>query len=269
MRPSDEYSDTALPPVCYGDLIIAGARKSTKAKTSTVKYCSDRCRNRKPGPRDKRIERTITSLLNSEEDSGIEKTGAESRKIKGDKRVIVTMDEIEEVAFDRPKDPEKVYGRTKDRRKRGVPEKGEWQSVDMETSEDDVNEEQNDATFRQVKGDHVRPSQLESEVNFSVGGERGKQEKIEEDEAMKQRRDEGQRLAEEREMVRRAARRGIVFGFVVPAGGGEMKAGQGGQADGGGVEIGVRRKCEALMNGNVVEPSYAKGNWSVRWRDNL
>ena len=178
------------------------------------------------------------------------------------------MDEIEEVAFDRPKDPEKVYGRNKDRRKRGVPEKGEWQSVDMESSEDDGgNEQQNDATFRQVRGDHVRPSQLESEVNFSVGGERGKLEKIEEDGAMRQRRDEGQKMAEEREMVRRAARRGVVFGFVVSEHGEEMGPAKGGQADGGGVELGARRKCEALMNGSVVEPSFAKGNWSVRWRE--
>lgn len=207
------------------------------------------------------------SLLSGEADSGIERTGAESRKIKGDRRIIVTMDEIEEVAFDRPKDLEKVYGRNKDRRRRGVPEKREWQSVDMESSEDGGDEEQNDTTFRQVGGDHVRPSQSESEVNFSVGGERGKQEKIEEDKGMKQRRDEGQRLAEEREMVRRAARRGIVFGFVVSGVGAETKTAKGAQADGGGVELGARRKCEALMNGSVVEPSFAKGNWSVRWRE--
>ena len=249
---------------CYGDLIYVGSRKSTKAKTANVKYCSDRCRNRKPGPRDKMIESTIISLLNGEADSGIGKTAAESRKIKGDRRIIVTMDEIEEVAFDRAKNPEKVYGRNKDRRKRGMPEKGDWQSVDMESSEDGGDEEGNDAAFRQVRGDHVRPSQLESEVNFSVGGERGKQEKIEEDEVMRQRRDEGQRLAEEREMVRRAARRGVVFGFVAP---GEINQAKGTHADGGGVEIGARKKCEALMSGSVVEPSYAKGNWSVRWRE--
>lgn len=28
-----------------------------------------------------------------------------------------------------------------------------------------------------------------------------------------------------------------------------------------------RRKCEALMNGQVVEPSFANGNWATRWRD--
>jgi hypothetical protein len=29
----------------------------------------------------------------------------------------------------------------------------------------------------------------------------------------------------------------------------------------------ARRKCEALMNGSVVEPSFAKGNWAIRWRE--
>ena len=27
------------------------------------------------------------------------------------------------------------------------------------------------------------------------------------------------------------------------------------------------RKAEALMNGMVVEPSFAKGNWAIRWRE--
>ena len=208
------------------------------------------------------------ALLNGEKDSGIEKTGAEIRKIKGDRRIIVTMDEIEEIHFDRPKDPEKVFGRNKDRRKRGVPEKAQWQSVDMESAEEASTDENEEVVFKQAKGDHIRPSQLESEVNFSVGGERGKQERIEEDEAMKERRDEGQRRTEEKEMVRRAARRGIVFGFVVDSEREEPpRAAKGKQADGGGVELGARRKCEALMNGSVVEPSFAKGNWSLRWRE--
>jgi hypothetical protein len=46
-------------------------------------------------------------------------------------------------------------------------------------------------------------------------------------------------------MVRSAARRGVVFGFLVGEGSEE------------------RRKCEAVMNGIVVEPSFAKGDWSI------
>ena len=207
------------------------------------------------------------ALLNGDEGSGIEKTAAHERKVKGDRRVVVTMDEIEVVAFSRPKDPEKVFGRNKNRRKRGVPEKGEWRSVDMESSDDDPGPRYDSAASQHVKGDHIRPAPMQSDVNFSIGGERGNQERTSEDQDMKERRDEGQKRAEEREMVRRAARRGVVFGFVDTAGHERTTAHAERQADGGGVELGTRRKCEALMNGGLVEPSFAKGNWTLRWRE--
>lgn len=49
-------------------------------------------------------------------------------------------------------------------------------------------------------------------------------------------------------MIRCAARRAVVFGLVLG-------------------EDGERRKCEAVMNGKVVEPSFAKGPFSIRWRE--
>lgn len=72
----------------------------------------------------------------------------------------------------------------------------------------------------------------------------------------------------EREMVRCAARRGVVFGFVVV----ESTDGKEGQSpkDQGADEATMeasRRKCEAVMLGKVVEPSFAKGDWSIRWRE--
>lgn len=57
----------------------------------------------------------------------------------------------------------------------------------------------------------------------------------------------GFQKAKEREMVRRAARRGVAFGF-------EM-------------EVGKRRRVEAVQQGRVVESSFAKGEWGVRWRE--
>lgn len=72
-------------------------------------------------------------------------------------------------------------------------------------------------------------------------------------------RQQGQKRAEEREMVRRAARRAVVFGF--PSNQTEVATQNqlpGDQS---------RRKCEAVMNGQVVEPSFAKGNWAIRWRE--
>jgi len=131
----------------------------------------------------------------------------------------------------------------------------------------------------------VRPRQSESEVNGSVGGEKGWAEKVDETPEMLVKRREGQRKAEEREMVRKAARRGCAFGFVVENGGGEAGGGgpeesKSGKRKGKGKKQGVdevaeerlegkqrRRKCEAVMSGQVVESSFAKGDWGIRWRE--
>ena len=58
-------------------------------------------------------------------------------------------------------------------------------------------------------------------------------------------RKEGQRRVEERETVRSAARRGCIFGFLT-------RAKDSGEKEG-------RRKCEVVINGQVVEPSFARG----------
>jgi hypothetical protein len=132
----------------------------------------------------------------------------------------------------------------------------------------------------------IRPPQTASEVNFSVGGERGWSEKIAETPEMLQKRREGQKRAEEKEFVKQVARRAVVFGLLVDAppsasegerggGKGSGKGGKGRNAkrkegeveESGKGEEKVRRKCEALMQGSVVEPSFAKGDWSVRWRE--
>lgn len=94
----------------------------------------------------------------------------------------------------------------------------------------------------------IRPPQHQNDVNGSVGGEKGWAERTHETAEQLAKRREGQRRAEEREMVRKAARRGCAFGFAVD--------GQEG-----------KRKCEAVMKGSVVEASFAKGEWGVRWRE--
>ena len=60
-------------------------------------------------------------------------------------------------------------------------------------------------------------------------------------------RERGMQKAKERELVRRAARRGAAFGFDTPEG--------------------KRRSVEAVQRGRVVESSFAKGEWGVRWRE--
>jgi len=114
-----------------------------------------------------------------------------------------------------------------------------------------------------------------------------------------QKRREGQKKAEERETVRCAARRACVFGLLVPAsmqeqdsrGGGVKGSSKGkkgseraakrkgllgsedeglevvGEGFGGKGSKEVRWKCEAIMSGMVVEPSFAKGDWGIRFRE--
>lgn len=106
-------------------------------------------------------------------------------------------------------------------------------------------------------GTRIRPAQDVSEVNGSVGGEKGWAERIQENDEMLEKRRQGLRRTKERDMVRSAARRGVVLGFNVDGGGSEEK----------GVAVGERRMCEAVMNGKVVEPSFAKGDWCIRWRE--
>lgn len=115
-------------------------------------------------------------------------------------------------------------------------------------------------------GGKVRPSQMKSDVNGSVGGEKGWAERTEETEEAKAKRLEGEKRAKEREMVRRAARRGCAFGFLIPEeSGGDNKRGSDAKKD----VSGERRKCEAVMKGTAVEASFAKGEWGIRWREKV
>ena len=71
----------------------------------------------------------------------------------------------------------------------------------------------------------------------------------------------GQLRAEQRERVRRAARRAVVFGLSATHNqSSEMRS----EADS---EHHHVRMCEAVVDGAVVEPSFAKGDWCLRYRD--
>jgi hypothetical protein len=314
-------------PYCHSCGRVIGERR--KHGGSEVKYCSARCRNSKPGITDRKIESVFAALLNGatpeslkeqeeedqeatqEKSSKDEKFGKHEKKhkkkgsktVKGDHRIIVECQTVQDIVFQREKDPEKVYGRRKNRKARFVVEKPEdWKSVDMVdkpaptsgtsaaqpgtslTSEDDNDDTASESDSEEQEGGivlenarppntsseptdpngealpdsveygygggKVRPPQEMNDVNGSVGGEKGWAERIEETEDMKLKRREGQRRADEREMVRKAARRGCAFGFAVE---GEDE----------------KRKCEAVMKGVVVESSFAKGEWGVRWRERV
>ncbi|KAI1336303.1 hypothetical protein F5Y15DRAFT_419091 [Xylariaceae sp. FL0016] len=219
------------------------------------------------------------------------KAGKKGQKaVKGDPRILVSCDEVERLVFGDHFDPSKTFGRRKNRASRviqpGSAEEDDDDSgvgviVDADADADggaaiderfgfvtrpeDAEPDADRLARLSVRsGTRVRPPQSASEVNGSVGGEKGWAERAEESEEMARRRSEGQRRAQEREMVRCAARRGVVFGFAVRDGDGDGNGDDEGQDQG---ETGSRRKCEAVMQGKVVEPSFAKGDWAIRWRE--
>lgn len=205
----------------------------------------------------------------------------------------MTCDEVEEVVFGSRYDPTKVHGRRKNRKTRAIGDpNAPWTSVDMESGDDApsvAEKEDQDLSDDTASSDaggiplvdnfnisHIRPSQQESEINFSAGGgERSRAEKIEESQEDLDKRRQGQKRAEEREMVRRAARRVIVFGVEMPKREPAVQKGpkskakgrRGGTDDEAEASLTEMRKAEALMSGMVVEPSFAKGNWKIRWRE--
>lgn len=286
---------------CYIKLLsLPGSRRTQSNKE--VKYCSTRCRHLKPGPIDRKIESAFASLLNGELSDLVEKDSEASKtipeiqdkqrkkkKTKGDPRIVVECSDVQALMFGIEKDPEKVFGRKKNRAARGLQEKPEdWRSVDMvdepepkapstngeaELTVSEASTFDGDsavgggvalASAEGYGGGKIRPPQTESDVNGSVGGEKGWAERIEETEHMKSKRREGHRKAQEKEMVKRAARRGCAFGFSI-------QGGQGGDRESpksNGRESGeVKKKCEAVMKGAAVEASFAKGEWGIRWRE--
>jgi hypothetical protein len=227
-------------------------------------------------------------IAHSNEAEPLPPVKAKTKPKKGDPRIIVQLSEVETAVFGDRSDPEKVYGRRKNRRARFVPDKGEWKSVDMEDTDSEreaaPNEADHDTAGSLTDGSidvddihggvslkpnpHVRVPQSEDEINFAAGGgERGWAEKIEETPEMLARRREGQKRAEEKELVKSAARRAVAFGLETDAP--PETSGRRGKKGKGDEELPqrVRKKCEALMNGQVVEPSFAKGDWSIRWRE--
>lgn len=217
--------------------------------------------------------------------------GTGKKKIKGDARVLVSCEEVERVMFGRDEEGDSHSGSGSGDEEDGSEDGGNKAQLHDDDGNSDSHKENHhqqrnldardntgtleDPTAAQHQpdidydvlarlsvrsGTRVRPPQHISEVNGSVGGEKGRAERIDETGDMLEKRRAGQRRARRREMVRCAARRGVVFGFVVADAGAKGEN----EKERGETE---RKKCEAVMSGKVVEPSYAKGNWSIRWRE--
>ncbi|KAI8962160.1 hypothetical protein F5Y11DRAFT_357150 [Daldinia sp. FL1419] len=261
-------------PYCRSCGRAINSRRANHASThesssnSAPSYCSQRCRNTKPRKLDREVEATFVRMLSSEngDGTGQAKQDGKSKKrvVKGDPRILVSCDDVEKAMFGDRTDPDKTFGRKKRVTRvptaasddgaesdgiREAPEDGD-SAVGLDDNEDSSSVDGDILARMSVRsGTRIRPPQTVSQVNGSVGGEKGRAERSEETEENARRRLEGQRRAQQREMVRSAARRGVVFGFAV--GNGTV----------------TPRKCEAVMQGKVVEPSFAKGDWGIRWRE--
>ena len=205
---------------------------------------------------------------------------------KGESRVLLPLSILEEAVFGSRSDPERSYGRRRNRAFRGVREDGQWRSVDMEDDSEGENGTRPEPISTWEGAEDFEGNDLEIEGGVKLG--RGDWDDDDEEVGagevetpeLEAKRRAGQKKAEEREFIRCVVRRAVVFGVEVEGweevGGGagstkKSKKGKGRsiEEDEEVTEGGVkpRRKCEAIMSGQVVEPSFAKGDWSVRWRD--
>ena len=206
-------------------------------------------------------------------------------KKKGESRVLLPLSILEEAVFGSRSDPERSYGRSRNRAFRGVREDGQWRSVDMEDDSEGERGARPEpiSTWDEAEdfdGDDV---EIEGGVklerrNWDDEDEEGGAGEMETPELAAKRR-AGQKKAEEREFIRCVVRRAVVFGIEVEGwedigGSGTTKKSKKGKGrnvdddeDVTESEVKPRRKCEAIMSGQIVEPSFAKGDWSVRWRD--
>lgn len=277
-------------PYCHSCGRVINSRRKAQpsvkedADKSPIKYCSASCRGRKPGKVDREIEEVFLRFLQGEErpsslDEGSKraqksKKGSGGKRAKGDQRLLISCDDVEKFFFGPTDSGGSAAGSGSEDNHEG---EGEGESGtaagtapgatpseprDMVDSsgtlinpiEDGAPHVDGDVLARMSvrSGTRIRPPQSTSEVNGSVGGEKGRAERIDETDEMLEKRRQGQKKARQRETVRCAARRAVVFGLVAGDGQGEGQD---------------RRKCEAVMNGKVVEPSFAKGSWSIRWRE--
>ncbi|KAK8064378.1 hypothetical protein PG994_007016 [Apiospora phragmitis] len=364
-------------PYCHSCGRVIGQRKQPQQNQSqhqqsdkggaveVVKYCSSRCRGRKPGKLDREIEGVFVRFLLGKQQQGkadkeetkvdgdaaeaeegttaeaeaaaaaaaVEKPKQSSsskgnkqqqKKIKGDARILVSCSMVEDEMFPQHRDQlheecsedneEEEQGQpgsssSQERNEEEASSSHQYYHPDTDLLHDpdsydalppqphphEVDDGDVLARMSVRSGTRVRPPQSVSQVNGSVGGEKGRAERADETAEALRKRLAGQRRAREREMVRCAARRGVAFGFVIAPdeedegghhhGGDEQEGGRKGKKKGskkkkkrddcgeGDDNRGEtknkknRRLCEAVMAGKVVEPSFAKGDWSIRWRE--
>ena len=257
--------------------------KTSKNKKDTVKYCSERCRRRKPVEADRQIEQTFVALLNgvnlankSPGDLWNTLSSVDPDELQGDQehqrqgglQSIVLCSTVQGLFFGQQTDSGTIVKKVK--KKRGIQDSGEWRSVDMEDTEPlSINQTSNTTL-----------SQNFYDLAVSNGDEDQVTTDFQEDDPGRDSYLEGQRRAEQREAVRRAARRLCAFGTLLPRRQEKSRqepphqaskrrvAMDDGQGQDSPIIEEVYRKCEpVLRSGTVVEASFAKGDWGIRWRE--
>ncbi|KAF7560117.1 hypothetical protein G7046_g4038 [Stylonectria norvegica] len=272
-------------PYCRSCGRVIGSRKvsASESRDMPVKYCSRRCASSRPHKRDRDIEKAFVLFMTGQEDVAkeservglaAEKGKAGKTKHKGDSRVLVSCDMVEKYIFGDRKQEIDDNSQPEDEHSDISFQETHPSLYNTDGSAKDIGDSAGNAAY--VDGDvlarmavrsgtRVRPPQSVSEVNGSVGGEKGRSERIIETEEMEEKRKQGQSRARQRETVRCAARRLVAFGVAVESDSGQMAMKKRGKEEK--PQEPQIRKCEAVMGGKVVESSFAKGDWSIRWRE--
>ena len=282
--------------MAYEDVNKAPRHSHLKAPKSTPpKFCSDKCRAGKPrypatsplfsdspstvsslkSPNtsttvdpatwslEARIEALFVDLLDGAND---DPNKSINHGIKGDRRRIVMCQEVESSVFGGVQEPssEEVTSGRRQKKKRGLPE-GTESNEPTAFSGSDLDEY---ALEDEVGGVPIYldlPKKTEKRSNNS----NVENENFQLTEADLLRRKAGQEKADQRELVRQAGRRGVVFGFwhskLTPDQ--RRQGATAGISTAGEEEEVAKRKVEIVQRGKVVEGSFAKGEWGVRWVD--
>ncbi|KAL8784731.1 MAG: hypothetical protein Q9195_008913 [Heterodermia aff. obscurata] len=218
-----------------GRIIIPRKSHAKSINTSTPpKYCSDRCRREKPPVKfhgvEAEIERMFVELLGSGE--------------QGAGRKVVGCEEVEARVFGTVARASSLNPSRDDREFGG---EGESDPAFSDQTSDD------DDGGGVSLGEHLAPAEP-----FK------KQPLVVENSTPQQR---GRQRAANREKVRQAARRGTIFGFPVHALEHMDASLPSQQPKDTNSDTPRRRKVEAVQGGRIVEASFAKGPWGVRWKD--
>lgn len=175
---------------------------------------------------------------------------------KCDRGILVQCGTVEELVFGPRHDPEKVHGRKGNRAGPVLAtDDREWKRVDREdTDESPGNISDKSAGVQVEDRKHNRSNDTITANIF-----------------------ECQQQAEEWEVVKRAARSACAFRLKLndkPETAREetpnckSRRGESQQANIGKPKVSEhKRKCEAVKGGVVVEGSFAKGDWAIRWRE--